>query len=166
MEQQVMETGGQQDTQTVTVGQFKGLLADKQAEVRRRQEAERINTQLQQQIEYLKSGGSAIQMELNARKAIDPHAPEPETPKTPKPAAQPSGFLTEEDENRPLTMKDLVELLGGGPDGTESQPQAAKTGGKTAGSVPGASMPWFRRQPKPLSKMSDEELQQLAQEVD
>ena len=109
MEQATNQTGGdkQGQVQTFTAEQFKGLLADKQAEVRRRQEAERINSELQQQTEYLKNGGSAIEMELNARKAIDPHAPEPEKPQTAGLAAQSAGHPAEIDDNRPLTMNDL-----------------------------------------------------------
>lgn len=118
---------------TYTEAQFAGLLADKQAEVRRRQEAEgRV---------------SELEKELAARQKVDPHAPSDE----------------DDPDNKPLTMNDLVQLLGIEPG---AKPEAVKTDGRAAGGPAGTSLPWFGRQRQvPLSEMSDAELDKLAEEI-
>ncbi len=126
------DLGGQE--KTYTEAQFAGLLADKQAEVKRRQEAEgRV---------------SELEKELAARQKVDPH-----------------GSGEEDDpDNRPLTINDLVELLGEnpGPDGA----QPPKTGGRVAGGPAGGSLGWLNRsRHKPLTAMSDAELDKLAEEL-
>lgn len=134
--EQTEKTDQNGQERTYSEEQFKGLLADKQSEVRRRQEAEaRI---------------SDLEKELEARKRIDPHAP---------------GAQGEEDpDNRPLTMNDLVQLLGG--EEPQANPQPPKSGQRAAGGPAGVSLPWLgRNRNKPVEEMSDAELDKLAEEL-
>jgi hypothetical protein len=151
MEQLGIETGGQAETRTYTTEQFKGLLADKQSEVKKRQDAEKRATELERELAAFKTPQAEYDREMKARAAIDPHAPAPET----KP---------QNDEDRPLTMRDLVEILG--EMGGKTETPAPKTGGRTAGGVPGTSPMWFlKRRNVPISQLSDKELDELAQEI-
>ena len=137
MEQEKKVNGVENQEKTYSEAQFAGLLADKQAEVRKRQEAEKRVSDLEAELEKLKN--------------VDPHAP----------GAQ--GQI--DPDERPLTINELANLLGIEPDET-GEKTTPKTGGKVAGDVPGISLGWLNRsRNKPVVQMSDAELDKLAEDI-
>jgi len=113
MEQQVNDNAGgdnQAEAKTYTAEQFRGLLADKQTEVRKRQEAERRASDLESQLAALTAGrtqGQASGQEQPAAAAVS-------------------------DEDRLLTMSDLVRILREQGQADEAS-QAVRKGGRVAG---------------------------------